>query len=76
VSGTAWAGQAGGAHRCAVCEQLIRARDMEYQPHGLDPPAYAHVHCFTVWLMESRLASAARWGAPQRIERRYPEDAS
>src|SRR5262245_40551992 len=66
VSGAAWAGQARGDHRCGICDELIRVRETEYQPHGIEPPAYAHVHCFTIWLMESRHAAAGRGRRPEK----------
>src|SRR5262245_18322712 len=69
VAGAAWAGQARGDRRWAVGDGLSRVREMEYQPHGLEPPGYAHVHCFTAWLVESSLAAAAQHRPPERVER-------
>jgi len=55
LDGSAWAGLANGDHRCACCHETIRAREIEYEPRD-QGPLHAHVHCFTIWLAESRLA--------------------
>ena len=72
VAGAAWVGEARGNHRCAICERLITAREMEYQPHGLEPPAHAHVQCYTAWLVESRFAAATRRRPSETAERYEP----
>ena len=64
LEGSTWAGLAVGDHRCACCDETIRAREIEYEPRDQGHALYAHVRCFTLWLSESRLAAAAVREAP------------
>jgi hypothetical protein len=66
LRGAAWSGQARGEHRCACCRQTIRDLELEYEPRD-QIDLYAHIHCFMVWLAESRLADATSRRPPAEV---------
>ena len=56
-----WAGQGSGASRCAICDQLVRADEIEYELEfaagndGVRPDAYyLHGDCYWAWEFERR----------------------
>jgi hypothetical protein len=72
LSGSTWAGNACGDHRCVCCHRTIRVTAIEYEPRdhvGL----YAHMECFVVWLSESRLLLASGRRPPVRMPPDEPQ---
>ncbi len=66
LTGSAWAGQARGDHRCACCHRTIRHLEMEYEAGG-QVDVHAHIQCFTLWLAESRLLGATARRPPAKM---------
>ena len=66
LSGSAWAGNAPGDHRCVCCHRTIRATAIEYEPRD-QAAMYAHMECFVIWLSESRVLMASRRRPPVKM---------
>lgn len=56
-SGRVWAAL-GGGHNCEVCGDLILETQPQYEIRE-GKHAYAHVVCFSIWLVESKILDAS-----------------
>ncbi len=69
ASGRTWLRRARGDHRCVCCRWRIRRGHRECE--GLDRAGYyAHVHCFKVWVEESRYIGPREAVTPRRARAR------
>jgi hypothetical protein len=48
----------GGGHNCEVCGDLILETQPQYEIRE-GKHAYAHVVCFSIWLVESKILDAS-----------------
>ena len=56
-SGRVWAAL-GGGHNCEVCGDLILETQPQYEIRE-GKHAYAHVVCFSIWLVEAKILDAS-----------------